>query len=417
MPDSETFNHATCPFCALACDDLRIASNGNRLTLSDDLPMFCRSSYEKAFRVSTAIPRYKGKEITLADAINKASEMLKQAKHPLFGGLITDIQGMRALLPLARRCNAVLDHADSDKTLRNLTVLQSHGIVGTTLSEIRRRADLLVFIGEGMFNDYPRLLQRICQTKLKNPKPEAKSILVGHWRSKDIPDILKKHCDIIAVPSNEFPTFIQKLGMLIHKRPNNQNMQAADTDTAYKVLVDDLERAEYPVFIWSSKDMNYPHADIGISLLSRLIKKINLKKRCVGLMLSGNRGAGNMQSVCLWQSGYPGYLSFNSEQTYYNPLHNRTAELLNRRRTDLLVWISAIHPEPPPQSDVPTIAFVHPMIAAEINSDLVVPVGVPGVDHAGYTYRTDGVVILPLPKLRNSTFPPLHEILHAIHTD
>ena len=89
-------------------------------------------------------------------------------------------------------------------------------------------------------------------------------------------------------------------------------------------------------------------------------------------------------------------------------------ELLNNHRVDLLVWIASIHPEPPPQSDLPTIVFAHPMIAKELTHDLVVPCGVPGIDHTGYSYRTDGVIILPLRKLRDSGLPALHEILRDI---
>ena len=421
MPNRKIFDHATCPFCALTCDDLSIKSNGNQITPTNDLPEFCRSSYEKASAVSITSPRYKGKEITPAEAVAVAYKMIKQAKAPLFGGLITDIQGMRALLPLARQCNATLDHIDSDKTLRNLTVLHGCGIVGATFSEIRQRADLIIFIGAHIFDDYPRLAQRIYRTKASKLKSSrAKSILIGPWQPKDIPEILTENYRIIHTPTDQFPTCIRKLGMQIHKRFHNRRAQATykddhDDESPYVALVDDIMRAEYPVFVWSSKDMNYPHADIGIAQLSRLIKKINLRKqRCVGLVLSGNRGAGNVQSVCLWQSGYPGYLSFASEQAYYNPLYNRTAELLNRREADLLVWIANIHPEPPPASDLATIAFVHPAIAAESNGDLIVPVGIPGIDHTGYSYRTDGVVILPLPKLRDNALPALPDMLRDI---
>ena len=418
MPQHKTFDHATCPFCALACDDLSIKSDGSRLSVSEDLPKFCRASYEKASEISITTPRYKGKEITLTEAVAKACEMLKQADAPLFSGLITDIQGMRALLPLARQCNAALDHIDSGITLRNLTVMQGCGGVATTLSEIRGRADLIIFIGEHIFDNYPRLLQRIYSQKSSDIKSETKSILVGPWQPESIPKIIKKHCDIINTPTDKFPEFIQNLSMQIHQRLYNRYTHIEhdnkDDNTLYTTLADDIEHAEYPVFIWSSKDMNYAHADLNIFLLSQLIKKLNSKKRCVGLALSGNRGAGNVQSVCLWQSGYPGYLSFNSARPYYNPLHNRTAELLNCGRTDLLMWIASIHPEPPPESDLPTIALVHPMIAEKTNCDLVIPIGIPGIDHTGFSYRTDGVVILPLPKLRDRALPALHEILRDI---
>ncbi len=412
----KTFDNATCPFCALTCDDLSVKSNNGKLIVDEDLPTFCRASYENASQISTTKPRYKGKEITQTEAVAEASKMLKQAKRPLFGGLITDIQTMRALVPLARQCNATLDHLDSDKTLRNLRIMHGFGIVGATLSEIHRRADLLIFVGSRLFDDYPRLLQRVYKNKT-----QKKSVLIGPWQRENIPDILKADCDIVNTPPEAFPDVIQKLGMYIdrqfeqheqHSKAEPQNDK--DDGTLYAKLAADIERAEYPAFVWSAKDMDYSHADLGILLLARVIKKINLRKRCVSLVLSGNRGAGNTQSVCLWQSGYPGCLSFNSEQAYYNPLHNRTPEILKNRRADLLVWIASIHPEPPPPSDLPTIVFAHPKIAEGLTNDLVVPCGVPGVDHTGYSYRTDGVIILPLRKLRDSALPALHEMLQDI---
>ena len=411
-------NNATCPFCALACDDLSIKSKDDGLTIPKTLPIFCRTSYQKASQITTTTPRYKNKEISLADASAKAVAMLKRAKHPLFSGLITDIQGMRAVVPLARQCNATLDHIDSDRTLRNLPVLQGYGIVATTLSEIRRRADLLIFIGERIFEDYPRLAQRIYPPKAKHLKSQPKSILVGAWQQKDIPNELKADCEIFHTTADKFPEFIQNLSMQINQCLNNSKQAELPIDeeikTPYQTLAEHIEQAEYPVFIWSSKDMNYAHADIGISMLAKMVKQINLSKRCASLMLSGNRGAGNMQSVCLWQSGYPGYLSFNPAGTYYNPTHNRSTELLDSGQADLLVWIASIHPEPPPKSKLPTIAFAHPMIAKELQCDLVIPVGIPGIDHCGYSYRTDSVVILPLPKLRDTELPALHELLQDI---
>ena len=123
-----------------------------------------------------------------------------------------------------------------------------------------------------------------------------------------------------------------------------------------------------------------------------------------------------MQSVCLWQTGFPGRLSFHAQSPHYNPLHNRTAELLKQHKSDLLVWVAPLHPEPPPKSSIPTIAFSHPAAAENISCDLVIPTGIPGIDHSGYSYRTDGVVILPLPKLRDSALPALHELLRRIQS-
>ena len=46
--------------------------------------------------------------------------------------------------------------------------------------------------------------------------------------------------------------------------------------------------------------------------------------------------------------------------------------------------------------------------------DVFIPVGTPGIDHAGHAYRTDNVVAIRLKKLRESGLPSTAEVLSAI---
>jgi formylmethanofuran dehydrogenase subunit B len=46
--------------------------------------------------------------------------------------------------------------------------------------------------------------------------------------------------------------------------------------------------------------------------------------------------------------------------------------------------------------------------------DVFIPVGTPGIDHAGHAYRMDNVVAIRLKKLRDSGLPSTAEVLNAI---
>jgi len=50
----------------------------------------------------------------------------------------------------------------------------------------------------------------------------------------------------------------------------------------------------------------------------------------------------------------------------------------------------------------------------EREPEVFIPVGVPGLDHAGHFFRTDKVVALPLRKLRESALPSVAEAAAAI---
>ena len=46
--------------------------------------------------------------------------------------------------------------------------------------------------------------------------------------------------------------------------------------------------------------------------------------------------------------------------------------------------------------------ILSPFRAGTNEADVYIPTGVPGIDHAGNLFRTDGVISLPLKKLRES---------------
>ena len=79
----------------------------------------------------------------------------------MFGGLATDVEGMRAVMALADRTGGVVDHALSDAQFRNFKVLQSSGWITTTLTETRNRADLIVIVGTDAQKLHPRFFERI----------------------------------------------------------------------------------------------------------------------------------------------------------------------------------------------------------------------------------------------------------------
>jgi formylmethanofuran dehydrogenase subunit B len=45
---------------------------------------------------------------------------------------------------------------------------------------------------------------------------------------------------------------------------------------------------------------------------------------------------------------------------------------------------------------------------------VLIPVGVPGLDHAGSLFRTDGVVAVPVRALRDTALPAAAEVLRRI---
>ena len=117
-----------------------VVSTGSTLKVLKNGCGRAHSGFERT--LPEAQPMVKGKTVELPQAIETAAALIKKAQLPLFGGVATDVDGVRAALSIADHSGGVIDHALSEGQFRNLNVLQSSGWIMSTLTEARNRADL-----------------------------------------------------------------------------------------------------------------------------------------------------------------------------------------------------------------------------------------------------------------------------------
>lgn len=153
------FENVARPFCGILCDDLAISRDAGGLKVRKNGCEKAKAGFERALAATSA--QINGKPVSLADAIAEAAKLVKAAKLPIFGGLGTDVDGMRAVMAIADQAGGVVDHALSDAQYRNFRVLQSTGWVMTTLTEARNRADMFVFLGSDIHTLHPRFFERV----------------------------------------------------------------------------------------------------------------------------------------------------------------------------------------------------------------------------------------------------------------
>jgi formylmethanofuran dehydrogenase subunit B len=68
----------------------------------------------------------------------------------------------------------------------------------------------------------------------------------------------------------------------------------------------------------------------------------------------------------------------------------------------------------PPVTSAPTVVLGRAGMGFERDPSVFIPVGTPGIDHAGHLFRADRVVALPLGRLRESALPSVAEAIAAI---
>lgn len=416
-PKSNAITDVACPFCGLVCDDLEIARDESGLRVTKNGCDKAVAGFER--KVDGAKPQVEGRDVDLETAIRAATDLVRASSLPLYGGLGTDVDGIRAVMALADKSGGVVDHALSEGQYRNFRVLQTRGWIMSTLTEARNRGDVFIVVGSDLHKLHPRFFERIVnvESSLLSDTPAKRTVVfIGKGLDQSavkgprIGEVITLPCDLDRVGE-----VISALAAEIRGAPLMLDSVAGVPLADIKALAERCQKAAYPVFLWAPPSLAFPNADLVVSTVSDLVKDLNVKGRAVGLALGGNEGAISAGAVSSWQSGYPLRVSFASGKPDYDFTRYAIAKMLAAGDGDLLVWIASFTPDlGPPATKIPSIVLGTPGVKLATPPAVFIPIGTPGVDHAGRIIRVDNVVSLPLKNLGRSNLPRAADILAAI---
>jgi formylmethanofuran dehydrogenase subunit B len=416
---SELFEHVTCPFCGLLCDDLEVERNGQTVKLLKNGCPRAEAGFER--RLPPSSPMVGAKEVELSKAVGEAAALIRKAALPLYGGLATDVAGMRAAMALAERSGGIVDHVLSDAQYTNFRVLQTGGWITSTLTETRNRADLIVIVGSDVHKLHPRFFERIVcpPDSMFDTASAAKRVVVFLGKGLDSSAAMGPRIgEVVTIPCalEDVGEVLSVLRARLHGSPvppldHLAGVSLADID----VLVEQLRTAKYGVMVWAPPNKDFPRGELMLQQMTELVKDLNKTTRVAGLPLGGNEGAVTAGAVSTWQSGFPLRMSYASGAPDYDPYRYAISRMLGDGEGDVLVWIASITPNvTPPKTDIPTIVLGTPGLKLAETPAVFIPVGTPGVDHAGRLVRCDSVVSLPLTDLGRAPLPRTADVLAAI---
>jgi len=412
----------TCPGCGLLCDDITIARSGSSLEVTN---ISCPKSiaFFRQASQNTSTPRVAGQPATLESAIRRAAGLLGKASQPIIAGLATDVYGMRAVLELAELTGATLDHMNSEAAMRNIYAVQNTGWHTCTLTEVRNRADFVLIVGGDIVSRYPRFFERIVwnNESMFGQDTAARDIVyLGGPQLDTAAGISPRNIKPTVVPcdNHDLPQVVAALLAMAHGRELQTHNVAGIALVELQHVATRLAAAKYSVIAWAAADFDFPHAELTIQQIAELIAHLNHTTRCSGLPLGGSDGDITAVQVSSWISGYPVRNSYRRNYPEYDPYRFSTSAQLDTQEADALMWISTLDPlRTPPLTSLPTVVIGHPGMQFAQEPEVFIPVGIPGVDHAGIMFRSDSVVALPLGKLRESPLPSLRQVLNGIHVE
>ncbi|MGZ5014043.1 MAG: formylmethanofuran dehydrogenase subunit B [Methylobacter sp.] len=406
------------PFCGIGTDDLTIQVDGVSLKVIKNGCAVNTPAFEQA--VTDTSPRVDGKDVSLDVAVAKAAALLKNTNQPVIGGCATDVNGMRALLALADRSGAVVDNMNFTGARNNFLALQDSGWMNTTLAEVKNRCDLLLVVGIDLESFSPRFFERYLwneESMFLEDTGKREVIYLGKAPSGNASTSPNGQKALVFECANEdLPDVVAVLRALVKGNPIRVDSVGGIAVADLQAIADKLKAASYSVVTWAAGALAYSQAELTVQTLSEMVKDINSQNtRSSGLPLGGKEGDQTANQVCGWTTGYPARTRFSSGFPEYDPYLNDANFLLNNGEADALVWVQAFNAKAvPPATDLPTIVVGRSGMTFAKEPDVFIPVGTPGIDHAGHAYRMDNVVAIRLKKLRDSGLPSTADVLNAI---
>ena len=417
MTEAGVWQEVPSPFCGIASDDLTIKVEGNTVSIIEHADKVTQKGFETP--ITDTSPRINGKEVSLDDAVAHIASALRASKQPVIGGMATDLNGARAAMALADKSRATVDNMDSDAGFRNTLVLQDTGWMVTTLTEVRNRVDLLVIVGSDIESEFPRFFERMVwndESMFGQDIESRQVVYLGKAPSGDASTSPKgKKAQVLACDDADLPEVMSVLRALVKGKGIQAESVGGIAVADLTVLAKQLNDAKYSVVTWAAGCLEFAHAEATVQTVCEMVKELNLETRSSGLPLGGKEGGITVNQVSAWQAGFPMRTNFNRGYPDYDPYLSDTNRMLANDEVDALIWISSFNIDrTPPTSTATTVVLGRSGMTFEQEPEVYIPIGTPGIDHAGRAFRTDGVVSIPLRKLRDSGLPSTFDVLSAV---
>ena len=389
-----------CPFCALHCDDLVAPKLNNEKVLNAN----------KCFKASEGLSRFNftskenklgylyGQKEIIQNLITETSKLLSSSQSPFFGGLGLDILGSRSVIKLAKECNATIDHLHGDSISAVLRSFQAKGTIFTTLSEIKSRADLIIFLKSEPNKRLPRFAELVNLSSKNSWIIEAKSA------SDD------SYCDF---------SVLEKVRLLLYLLRNKSS--TSDIDCNHE-LVNLVRNSSYCTFVWDPQEFGELSEYIANALMA-IVKEINQKKRAGILTLGSDNGGLSFQNTLSWMTAKSIRSKFSTKSLHYQPELFSLKHCLELKTIDSIFWFSSFCDNLPDEnvSNYPFVAVgpesmgkKYSKFFKENKNSIFIPIATPGVNDNGYIMRCDGAVIIPLKKLVDDNIHTVEKLISQI---
>ena len=395
--------NVTCPFCGDLCDHIVVELEGDRIVraigaCAISAVKFLNYHKDRILEPMIRDESGKLKPVSLDVAVEKAAEILAEAKYPLlYGWSSTCNEAVELGVELAEIVEGVIDNTSTIYHGPTALGVQEVGTARATLGVIKHLADVIIFWGCNPLNAHLNHIVRfiLSEGKYVKGRKDRKIVVIGvrETTTANMADMF------IEVEQGKDLELITALRMAVRDLEIEAPVVAGVPREKIIELADLMRSAKYGV-IFVGMDLTMTGAKFrNLQELIKLAHDLNEWTRFTLMPMRGHYNVAGANQVKLWLTGYPYAVDFSLGFPKAIPGVTTTIDLLVNGDVDAALIIASDPVAHLPQKAVEWLAKI-PVIVIDAKwslttslADVIIPSGIVGIECEGSAYRMDGVAL------------------------
>jgi hypothetical protein len=313
-----------------------------------------------------------------------------------------DVQTARAAIQLAQHLAATIHVGQSTGSHATKKVVASDGWLGTTLSEISARADLVITLGDSVLREAPLLAERFFHAQTQ---PEQLSWVHITQHANGVWPLSKiGPQEVVHWPRELWFDLLSELALQL-VNPSHR-LEPAD-GSPIALLSHRLLTANQTVWIWDIDELHFQTDELIVRRMLSIAKALTDQKRCGLLPLDLNIGRVTAEETLLWLTGCPGTATWNGSNWFRSSRYVDYSLEQWSASFSSIVMVSNLASD----RSLPNLPAKISLHTAQANQEHEFQVAAVGRDCSGHLFRGDRGAVLFAEAVTSSGLPTAAELL------
>ncbi|TFF96238.1 formylmethanofuran dehydrogenase subunit B [Candidatus Thorarchaeota archaeon] len=386
-----------CPFCGCLCDDIVVHVENSMIVQNKNGCAISKTKFLNHMQDRMLTPTIRGEKCTLDAAVDETVTVLSQSRRPLLYGLSsTENDAHREAYLIAELVGGIVDNTSSVCHGPSIIGVQESGEPHGALTEVRNRADLILYWGCNPVHAHPRHISRFVKAAgvfIPDPSND-REVWVVDVRETATSRVANRFVRIAVGSDLEI---LSVLRVLAKGGPIDQDSVGGVALSELKDMIERMKAAEYGVLFYGLGLTQSRGRHRNVDAAIQLLQDLNQFGKWNIIPMRGHFNVAGANETSIWTTGYPFAVDFSRGYPRYQPGEYSAVDLLRRREVDAVLNIAADPCAHFPVDAVRSLRAV-PIINLDPKKNLTstmatvnIPTTQSGIESDGVAVRMDGL--------------------------